>query len=1547
MEGLFRRSAAALAVAMPLAAAAVDYTGTDYEPWSYSAGCVAWRATESLFHSSTVVDVPATGVIVEEDAYTFGTSGHPWQVFASNQTAYSTPGKVLVYDVAGKTAATDAQFAPLSFGGMWVKVLQAEGVPYSITDTKTDSSDRKVELGAPDASTYFKFDESFTFNRNSATRVVGEATVEIASGKTFTINARAGKGAVVAAGNTLVLNGAGTLAVVGGLSVDGTLDLSAATRPSIDGDVTLAGTIVLPANTEVSSESPFTVCTGTLSGLNVLVKIGDAEAVEKSFTAVNGAITAFADPIYVFTENYPTVVPAGQTYTFVGGDSAENTVVLDALDVRGTLKTQGYFSFTNYKSGGAAAVLDVETGSLTLNPGNNWFNGTLTVEAGATFVNTLTDAVQYGGTFTANIYGTLNMGATRWSLGSNNTLNFHEGCTVTGSGQSGNGTFDWIENATGTLNVDGDVNLAAPIRIRSTATVNFNVDTTDQKGLTLADTIGAGKIVKKGAGLVKFTTNPPYAITVENGAFTFAVDATPTITYSAKPGTGTSMSMWYATQSTWKGTVVIGALSAPTALPLDAYGNANSKIVLAGTSGNCYLNGTTTVAAELVVGTNANNVVEFNNGNSGQVGTFSKVSGPGTLKLVGWSGCSAATYVLSTLDNFDGLAVHNAITRDQGGTFTIRIGNIVTTRSTESGSCVLPIAQTAVDGATGTVVYNLENATVNGNPLDLEAKADGIYVAVPNVTITVPVVANTTIEVSVGGETVDPATEGESSNTYSVAAGATVTVTYTSDGYEVTGGTFEFTAEEGYTVDAAEVTTKQYVSYVVFQQESGQSFVDVTNYYTTVSNAIDAAKAMRKTVVLVAQPEATDTYAVSAGDVVNIKKGEFTFDGIIFPEGSQYNNTTTETAGVTQYKCAVYTATVQYPGGEPVSMTESLIQILGGLYSGYVPAYAGTVVTVLDGSDATVGDAMPEVFTYDSEAHTYTLKTMVASINTGAVDIYYPTISNAFEAVVSGQTIKVLCDNTSNVRSVRVKEGTTVTLDLNGFTVTGPSGDNPMFWLENNSNFVVTDTTEDKAGKLVSEESKVVWSSNPCTLTLTAGTLESTTSVPVYIYFSGVNGSRTVNINGGRLVSDSTSSSALDYCVMNASGTVNMRAGEIVSACGGFGGSTVNVSGGTVTVGTDNAIFRSGSAYITVTGGTFNKTFAEAYLANGYEVVNNGDGTYTVRLDKGWVYEDADFPGHTGSWATPISYDAATGKARIESDNTYTAERPSAGQLVTLTATLSFDAINEVDDDIAGAKAAVRLGAGATEGEYVFQLYTTNGVGGAGWVDVVASGVVPATDVDYTFTFVLDMTNRTYKASVGGVSLAADGGKATFAFAAADATDYVQSVELTGSGSFTSLTGEFTDDVPTGFVADQVIGSVTLTGAQADWLNAQNSYDALATKLATLTQAALNTAYLLNLNILSENYDGTYTFTVTKIEFGKDAQENETVVVTVGLTRNGALEGGINGELKLKGGTELGTAFDVLDSVTIVDADFSEGDTTTCTFQKGDAPAKFYQAVIE
>ena len=471
-----KRIALALCFAPPVVSwAAVDYAGTDYEPWSYSQGCVVWRGG-AVFHTAQVADVSADGTV--GDAYTFGATDHKqWQIFASNQGAYSAPGTTLVYDKAGYTASSDAQFAPLSFGGMWVKSLQAENTPYCITDNKTDGTDRKVELGAANASTYFKFDESFTFNRNSATEVKGTATVEIATGKTFTINARANKGAVVESGNTLVLKGEGTLAVVAGLTVavGGTLDLSAATRLTIDGDVDLYGTIVLPEGTEVSQESPFTVCSGTLSGLNVYVKIGNAEAVEKSFTAVGGAITSFGEPIHEFKDNFPTEIPVGVTYTFIGGEAEATTVTVPhTVKVSGTLKTSGFITVP-YLAVNTAATLDVVDGTTTLTCGGRALAANLKVEAGATLINGNTNAVDYFEAFTANIYGTLDMGATCWLLSSNNTINLYEGCTVTGTGtNSRNSSFDWIEKATANLNVYGEVNLAAPINIRSTATLDVN-----------------------------------------------------------------------------------------------------------------------------------------------------------------------------------------------------------------------------------------------------------------------------------------------------------------------------------------------------------------------------------------------------------------------------------------------------------------------------------------------------------------------------------------------------------------------------------------------------------------------------------------------------------------------------------------------------------------------------------------------------------------------------------------------------------------------------------------------------------------------------------------------------------------------------------------------------------------------------------------------------------------------------------------------------------------------------------------------------------------
>ena len=662
----------------------------------------------------------------------------------------------------------------------------------------------------------------------------------------------------------------------------------------------------------------------------------------------------------------------------------------------------------------------------------------------------------------------------------------------------------------------------------------------------------------------------------------------------------------------------------------------------------------------------------------------------------------------------------------------------------------------------------------------------------------------------------------------------------------------EFKAGDGIYVKA--------VAYVVFQQESGQSFIDVTNYYSTVSNAIDAAKAMKKTVVLIAQPEATDTYNISAGETINVKKGEFTFDGIIFPEGAQYNNTTTEIAGVTQYKCAVNTATIQYPGQDPQGVTTPLAMILNGLYTGYAPSLAGTVVTVLDGSDATLGDAMPEVFTYNSETHTYTLKTMVASYNNGYTTTYYPTVSNAVATVASGSTI-TLVENVALDESVEVAAGKNVTIDLNGKTITGPAG-----------------------GYVFANAGEVT-----------------------------ITGNGTVTGAGG--IAENTAS---DASVSIASGSYTAT-GDLFA----------NVEGAT----------------IAVSGGTFNQSVADEYLAEGYEVTNNGDGTYGVREDKGWIYAEEGYWNYTGTWSG-VDVDPSAEAVTIETNATYMANRPSDGQLVTVAMTLSFDDVNDDASDLGDAKAAVRLAPGETDGTYQFQLYTSDGENKV-WTNATVD--VTATKVDdYNFVFRLDLTNKTYTASIvsGATTNALSIGESVteIPFACLGNVAPVQRIEFIGAGSVTSIKGSY-EDAPAPaeeFVNGDEFGAVTLDTAQAAWLNGQNNYAALADKIATMSQDAFNKAYLLNLDITDPAYDGTFTFEVSDIDVG-----DTTVSVKVTLTRSGEFDGPIIGTLKLTGTDELGNAFEVKDSATITDAHFSAGDgEVTITFPK-DANTKFFQPVIE
>ena len=240
------------------------------------------------------------------------------------------------------------------------------------------------------------------------------------------------------------------------------------------------------------------------------------------------------------------------------------------------------------------------------------------------------------------------------------------------------------------------------------------------------------------------------------------------------------------------------------------------------------------------------------------------------------------------------------------------------------------------------------------------------------------------------------------------------------------------------------------------------------------------------------------------------------------------------------------------------------------------------------------------------------------------------------------------------------------------------------------------------------------------------------------------------------------------------------------------------------------------------------------------------------------------------------------------------------------------------------------------------------------WKTVAIDGLdlQPAANVDYTFLFALDLTNKTYTASIvsgATTNVMTVGGATDILFACQGTVTPVQKIEFIGAGTVTSIQGSYEDvSAPAEeFDPNEEVtingSSVTLTSDQADWLNACAGAKAAKDQiLAGLDATAFNNAYLLNLDITNPAYDGTFTFEVTDFDVG-----DTTVTVKVTLTRSGEIEGPINGTLKLTGTDELGHAFEVKSSAIITDEHFSSGDgTTTISFTK-DVNTKFFKPVIE
>ena len=1066
----------------------------------------------------------------------------------------------------------------------------------------------------------------------------------------------------------------------------------------------------------------------------------------------------------------------------------------------------------------------------------------------------------------------------------------------------------------------------------------------------------------------------------------------------------------------WKGTVTISTATNNTTSHVEIWlsklGGANSTIVvndLVSGSKDYYLNeGNYQNNPTFVSTIDINGDVQFKNGSSDQTVTFDKVTSDSATDKLTFAFPTSATlnFKINSLDNFAGTLSASSRT-------PLTIVDIVKTGATK-GSLLVKVDENNAN------IASLSNTTLNGESADLELKNGtagyGIYVAEATVDVTVPVVANTVVTVTVGGETVLPTVEG--GNVYAVAPGSVVTVTYAAaDGYEISGTTV-------YTVNTANATTFEVAADMVTAQYVAQILGG--DSYTTLQAALNAATRSSKIIVLANE---TDGATIpSADNSFYIYTGEFETGEILDATGDYITTRTIEEISIsddyhadkvtaTKYSVAAAFMAVTIDGTRTLYGQANANDALTAANAGAI----GTKIEFLSGDPASYAEFLP-MFDYDSETGVYTkVANPVVAVYSGVQQLsVHRTLAEAVAAAENGLTVKLLADVTLN-STLTLPAGKTLTMDLGGFTIYSgndsskrivvngtvtmtngvvdgqttvydPNNGTAMIrvngsltlganlTIRNTINAVaafgtgsltVNGATINALGFAISTNGSATGAnaSNGTVLAINSGTITST-DVAVYlpsgtmtINGGTITGSTGVYAKGGSLSVPSTSTAVITGNGANAGWSFNGNGANstgdalvIDNSAYPYGPATATIAGGTYESTNGDAIGNYTKDAETlptatgfVSGGTFSNAVAEEFCAEGFEPTDNGNGTYGVRVDKGWIYEDADFPNYTGSWNKEISYDETTHKAAIEDGATYTASKPSAGQFVTINLALSFDGVNDDEDGYEGAKAAIRLGAGDTEGTYVFQLYTTNETGTAAWLDAAASGVTPTVETDYEFTFVLDMTNKTYTATVGGVALTVAGAE-TLGFASANASDTVQSIEFTGSGKVTSITGSYEDiPVPEGFAEDDTFGDVTLTAAQAEWLNGQGNYDALAAKIETMDATAFNDAYLLNLNILDTNSD--YTFAVKGIAVG----ENK-VDVTVTLTREGALTESekakpIVGTLKLKGTAALGTGFTVLGETAVefdANANFGNGATeTTVTVDTTKTGAKFYLPVIE
>ena len=291
---------------------------------------------------------------------------------------------------------------------------------------------------------------------------------------------------------------------------------------------------------------------------------------------------------------------------------------------------------------------------------------------------------------------------------------------------------------------------------------------------------------------------------------------------------------------------------------------------------------------------------------------------------------------------------------------------------------------------------------------------------------------------------------------------------------------------------------------------------------------------------------------------------------------------------------AIVVEACDYPNGEPV------VNISGGTFEsksnqavakyytegnkseGEIVVIGGTFVgskAVDESSDITAYFPEGAILTQDEDGkvipNTSLEESAVAKVN----EVPYRTLESAIAAAKEGNTVQVVEDTTL---STSINVSTSITIDLNGCTVTGRNDAYSLRILGDGVEVTIDDNSSTGTGKITSgrnDSGGIVQVADAAKLTLESGTIEAT----------GPNGGSPVLVigKGGKIGAD------------RAGATFNMTGGTLhangyyaLAGNGTWDGTNITISGGNIISNQCAAIYHPQEGKLTLTGGTISGTTA-------------------------------------------------------------------------------------------------------------------------------------------------------------------------------------------------------------------------------------------------------------------------------------------------------------------------------------------------------------------